>query len=189
MPTITCERCGASVFTLVVGPSMDVKGGHELHRCKALAGNAEEAEEVTIDLVLECDDMERAIDKSVMALTDAGTPVDITWPVDTGGRREYERWELLTGVLEVGNRLHQCIVRDISPGGASVWSETASEISEGARAVLEPEGHERLPAEVTHKNAGALGLKFTLSSEQRNRTAEWLMRLRQSLGRARSMGL
>ncbi len=176
MPKIVCPRCGASVFAVSQRYTVELRGSSGIAACPVLAPLGEDAE---IDDVLECPDMERAVDATISKLTD--TPAVVIWPRDDGEHRDFMRWEPLNGTLTSGHKSYRCVVLDISPGGAAIWTPSSDEVPEGAEVRFEPVGHDTLTAEVVRMRGGVLGLMFLIDNDARRQLADWLDGLRQAL--------
>ncbi len=177
MPKIVCPRCGASVFAVRQGHTVELRGGSGINACPVLADLGDDAD---VDDVLECPDMEKAVEGSLDDISE--TPAAVAWPRDSGSYRGFERWEPLNGMLFAGQHSYRCVVLDISPGGAAIWTASSEEVPEGAEVNFEPSGHSALAAEVVRMRGGVLGLMFLIDNEARVRLADWLDGLRQALG-------
>jgi hypothetical protein len=99
-------------------------------------------------------------------------------PADPADDRLFARWQPLVGTLKSGRKRHACVVLDISPGGAAVWTESSAEVPEGAAVLFEPSGRAATPAEVVRLSNGVLGLMFLHDAEGRRALALWLNGLR-----------
>ena len=177
MPKIVCPRCGASVFAVRQGHTVELRGSSGIDACPVLAHSDDDVE---IDDLLECPDMEKAVEGSLDDITE--TPAAVAWPRDGGVYRDFERWEPLNGTIYSGRQSYRCVVLDISPGGAAVWTPSSDDVPEGAEVNFEPSGHGSLPAEVVRMRGGVLGLMFLIDNESRARLVDWLDGLRQALG-------
>lgn len=122
--------------------------------------------------------MRAAVEAALESLTEPS--LSALRPTDPQDKRLYERWQPLIGVLRSGSKPYQCVVLDISPGGAAVWTEASAEIPEGAEVLFAPQGHDELPAEVVRMTHGVLGLMFLLEADSRIALAAWLSALRQA---------
>ena len=159
------------------GRTVELRGGSGIDACPILAPLGDDAD---IDDVLECPDMEKAVDGALDKISE--TPVAVAWPRDGGSFRDFERWEPLNGTLFSGQNSYRCVVLDISPGGAAIWTASSDDVPEGAEVNFEPSGHSSLAAEVVRMRGGVLGLMFLIDNEARSRLADWLDGLRQALG-------
>ena len=100
------------------------------------------------------------------------------WPEDDGDFRHLSRWRPLEVVLNVGGTEYICLVHDISPDGAALWTESSGEIDEGASVVLMFEGYGKVGGEVMRVSADSIGVSFTDSALDRRILASWLNRMR-----------
>lgn len=130
------------------------------------------------DDLLRCGPMKAAVEAALEALTEPS--LSALWRAGPQDNRLYERWQPLTGHLQSGRKRYQCVVLDISPGGAAIWTEASAEIPEGAEVLFTPQGHEALPSEVVRLSSGVLGLMFLLEAEGRVALTQWLSGLRET---------
>ena len=182
MPTIKCPTCSASVFAVVRDHAIEIKGGADIQGCIHLS--AEENKQTQINDILQCGEMEAAVDKAVESLTQL--PTRVIWPGDGSGKRHYERWEPLSGTLVRQNDAFRCLVMDISPGGAAVWTPSAAGLAEGMEISFELDGYGAIPAEVARLHGENLGLMFLSQREGERELLEWLKLKRQALNESSS---
>lgn len=170
MPRVSCPHCGVSVLAVPVGHTVTLRGGAGLEACRELGSVA------GADDLLNCSRMKAAVEAALESLTEPS--LSALWQADPADKRLYERWQPLIGVLQSGSKRYQCVVLDISPGGAAVWTEASAEVPEGGEVLFAPQGHDELPAEVVRLSSGVLGLMFLLEADGRIALAEWLSALR-----------
>ncbi len=94
-------------------------------------------------------------------------------------RRRHERWEPMSARLSMNGQHHRCVVQDISPGGACIFTEAAHKLREAADVLLELSEFDMVPAHVTHLSGNEVGLAFDAGNGTEGRMADWL-RPRQS---------
>ena len=75
--------------------------------------------------------------------------------------RRHRRWTVnIQAVVRIENEPRLCTVFDISPGGAWIEAEEATQATVGATAELDLENFPPIPAEIRHKAENTLGLMF-----------------------------
>jgi hypothetical protein len=101
------------------------------------------------------------------------------WRKEATSRRRYRRWSVaIRAVLHLGGGQHECMVRDLSPGGGLVEVEGAAGFMPGSALILELTGFGRIEAEVRHNHDGALGLMFVHGDVEEEALALYLVTLR-----------
>lgn len=172
MPRVVCPRCAASVLAVPVGHTVALRAAVGANSCVELPGGAGG------DGLLRCGAMAAAVEQALETLVKPS--LTALWPADGEQNRLYERWRPMTAVLRSGSKSYQCVVLDISPGGAAIWTEASAEVPEGAEVQFTPDGHEALPAEVVRLSGGVLGLMFLIDEAPRRALAAWLTARRQA---------
>jgi len=160
-----------------MGHTVEVKGGADLESCVNLSG--EPGDEAAIDDVLECVEMEKALEAAIDQLV--GLPGAVVWPTDGEGARMFDRWRPFSGVLSHSRGDCQVVVLDISPSGSAVWAENSKEVRASSKVKFRLSGYGVLPAEVVRLDGGVLGLMFLLDGPERRKLSEWLTQRRQAL--------
>ncbi len=101
-------------------------------------------------------------------------------------RRHFRRWQFdLAAGVKFSGQQRDCLVRDISPGGAGMEFDDADGLGIGAKLVLEIEGTAPLVAEVRSNRQGRLGLAFLHDKSGERALARWLTLLEDSRRRHR----
>lgn len=168
MPKIACPVCGASVIAMPIGHTAELRETQNAAACLEL-----DASRGGLD---GCRAMRASVASVLESLTEPSLAA--LRSVDAADNRLYERWRPLVGTLRSGSKHYACVVLDISPGGAAVWTEASGEVPEGAAVLFEPQGHAAAPAEVVRLSGGVLGLMFLLEADARRELAQWLGGLR-----------
>lgn len=171
MPKVVCPNCGASVLAVPVGHTVTLRNARKIEACTELEPPAD------ADGLLSCSFMKDAVETALEVLTEPS--LSALWRADPDDKRLYERWQPLVGVLQSGKKQYQCVILDMSPGGAAIWTQYSAEIPEGAEVLFTPQGHNGLAAEVVRLSSGVLGLMFLLQADTRLALAQWLSELRQ----------
>lgn len=180
MPKISCPKCGASVFAVAMGHTVEVKGGADLESCVYRSEDA--ADELALDDVLECPQLEKAIEAAIDRLV--GLPGAVVWPTDGEGARMFERWRPFNGVVDHSRGGCQAVVLDISPSGAAVWAENSRHVRAASKVTFRLSGYGELPSEVVRLEGGVLGLMFLLDGPERRKLGDWLSHRREALEKA-----
>ena len=90
--------------------------------------------------------------------------------------RRFRRWAVnIQGVVRIENEPRVCTVLDISPGGAWIEAEEATQATVGATAELGLEDFPLLPAEIRYKAENTLGLLFLHDSEAEAELGRYLV--------------
>ena len=98
------------------------------------------------------------------------------WLVDDDARRRYKRWEVAEqATLTIEQARQSCVIQNISPDGACVVFEKASELPELHRVVLELEGFGQIPSEVRYVMDDKVGLMFLHDMAAQRAMAHWLL--------------
>ncbi len=114
---------------------------------------------------------------------DAFTPEELLqhWLSADYERRQYRRWQIdESALVKYAGTRQDCLVRDISPGGAQVEFDGAENLSVNVKLVLELDGAAPLVAEVRSNPEGRLGLSFLHDAEGEEALARWLMQMENS---------
>ncbi len=90
--------------------------------------------------------------------------------------RRHRRWTVnIQAVVRIENEPRLCTVFDISPGGAWVEAEDATQATVGATAELDLEDFPPIPAEIRHKAENTLGLVFLHDGEAEAELGRYLV--------------
>lgn len=113
-------------------------------------------------------DMPSPTDLSSTNLLDRWRDVDYS-------RRRYRRWRINEkAVVKYSGAAHDCLVRDISPGGASIEIDSEKALAVNDRINFELDGYDPLYSEVRHITDGRLGIVFPIDDQAQLAFAEWL---------------
>jgi hypothetical protein len=83
------------------------------------------------------------------------------WRRQPASRRRFRRWSVtIPAVVQLGGRSDDCVIRDLSPGGAWIEASDLGGVAAGTPAVLELPAFGPVEAEVRHIRDGHLGLMF-----------------------------
>ncbi len=112
----------------------------------------------------------------MVALPDPEQPVDVA-PTGTGrSRRLYERWNPMPARYGVNGSREPCVVKDISPSGACIVTESTDQLTKDAEVSLELSGFGQLSAIITRIAGSEIGLNFDRRAEAD--VAAWLAPMR-----------
>ena len=90
-------------------------------------------------------------------------------------RRTFRRWAIKErGAVKFYGKEDECLVHDISPGGACVEFDSSAKLTNADKIVLRIEGMSPLLAEVRSIFDGQLGLAFLHDKEGQEALAQWL---------------
>ncbi len=90
--------------------------------------------------------------------------------------RRHRRWTVnIQAVVRIENEPRFCTVFDISPGGAWIEAEEATQATVGATAELGLENFPLIPAEICHKAENTLGLVFLHDGEAEAELGRYLV--------------
>ena len=90
-------------------------------------------------------------------------------------RRRYRRWRINEkAVVKYSGAAHDCLERDISPGGAKIEIDSEKALAVNDRINFELDGYDPLYSEVRHITDGRLGIVFLTDDQAQLAFAEWL---------------
>ena len=87
-------------------------------------------------------------------------------------------------MLRVGEQHFECLVYDLSPGGARVELRESQYPDIGSEVVLQLGGLDQIASEVRHSQGGVLGLMFLHDSDQHVQIASYMLAQRLAIPHA-----
>ncbi len=87
-------------------------------------------------------------------------------------------------MLRVGEQRFECLVYDLSPGGARVELRESQHPDVGTEVVLQLAGLDQIASEVRHSQGGVLGLMFLHDSDQQVQIASYMLAQRLAIPHA-----
>ncbi len=90
------------------------------------------------------------------------------------GRRHHERWAPMSARLSADGEEQNCLVKDISKGGACVLAEAAEKLQEAVEILLELSNVRSVPARVAHAQGDEIGLTFEGEGLSERDITTWL---------------
>ena len=108
-----------------------------------------------------------------------GSKVFVPWRKQSTSRRRLRRWTVnVQAVIWIGDQAVECLVQDLSPGGARIQLSESKAIAVGTELRLDLESFSAIPAEVRYSADGTLGLMFLHDEEAEVALARFLVSIR-----------